>query len=178
MKNSAIKILKALLAKKNAEKLTKKLNKKTIFTGIFLFFILVVSFYLIKPYFINYNINKQLIEKKINEEFRIDLETNGNISYHILPTPRLKIKKTNIYFGKKKNIIPLNEINISIPIFYNLNINNLIFKKLIISKEEIKIYPTDFKKYFTYLSKKKNKDIIIKNSILFFLDDQKNKVFF
>ena len=35
MKNSAIKILKALLAKKNAEKLTKKLNKKTIFTGIF-----------------------------------------------------------------------------------------------------------------------------------------------
>ena len=83
MKNSAIKILKALLAKKNAEKLTKKLNKKTIFTGIFLFFILVVSFYLIKPYFINYNINKQLIEKKINEEFRIDLETKGNISYHI-----------------------------------------------------------------------------------------------
>ena len=52
MKNSAIKILKALLAKKNAEKLTKKLNKKTIFTGIFLFFVLVVSFYLIKPYFI------------------------------------------------------------------------------------------------------------------------------
>ena len=64
MKNSAIKILKALLAKKNAEKLTKKLNKKTIFTGIFLFLVLVVSLYLIKPYFINFNINKQLIEKK------------------------------------------------------------------------------------------------------------------
>ena len=178
MKNSAIKILKALLVKKNAEKLTKKLNKKTIFTGIFLFLVLVVSLYLIKPYFINYNINKQLIEKKINKEFKINLETNGNISYHILPTPRLKIKKTNIYFEEKKNIIPLNEINILIPIFYNLNINNLIFKKLIISKEEIKIYPADFKKYFTYLSKKKNKDINIKNSILFFLKEKKNKVFF
>ena len=178
MKNSAIKILKAVIAKKNVEKLTKKLNKKTIFTGIFLFLVLVVSFYLIKPYFINFNINKKLIEKKIKEEFKIDLEMNGNISYHILPTPRLKIRETNIYFEKKKNIISLNEINILIPIFYNLNINNLIFKKLIISDEEIKIYPTDIKKYFTYLTRKKKKDIIIKNSILFFLDDQKNKVFF
>ena len=178
MQNSAIKILRSWLDKKDIKKLSKKINKKTIFTSILLLFIFVVSYYLVKPYFYNYNSNKKLIEKEINKDFRVNLNISGKISYSFLPTPRLKINKISIDFKNKNNKVFLEELNVLFSPFNNHSLNNLNFKKLVISKEEIKIYPEDFKNYFEYFTKTKNKDVIINDSTLFFLDEQNNKVFF
>ena len=178
MQNSAIKILSSLLNKKDVKKLSKKINKITIFTSIFLLFVFVISYYLIKPYFYNYNLNKKLIEKEINNDFKVNLNINGEISYSFLPSPRLKINKISLDFENKNNKVFLEELNILFSPFNNYNLNNLNFKKLIISNEEIEIYPEDFKNYFMYLTKNKKKEVIIKNSTLFFLDEQNNKVFF
>ena len=103
MQNSAIKILRSWLDKKDIKKLSKKINKKTIFTSILLLFIFVISYYLVKPYFYNYNSNKKLIEKEINKDFRVNLNISGKISYSFLPTPRLKINKISIDFKNKNN---------------------------------------------------------------------------
>ena len=117
MKNSAIKIVRYMLNKKNYEKLNQYLNKKTIFTSIALFFLLVTSIYLIKPYFYNYDLNKNIFENKIKKEFEIDIKINGKLSYNLFPYPRINIKKAKLKLSKNKQIL-IDELYISIPTIY------------------------------------------------------------
>ena len=57
MQNSATKIIKFILNKKNVEKLYKKLSKQTVIHLIFLSFLFIFSYYFFKPYFYDYNSN-------------------------------------------------------------------------------------------------------------------------
>ena len=177
MKNSAIKIIRSVLNKKNYEKFNQYLNKKTIFTSIVLFFVMATSIYLIKPYFYDYNLKKEVLENKIKKEFEIDLKINGKLSYKLFPYPRINIKKAKLKFSEKKQIL-IDELYISIPLFNSKNIKDLKLKKIIISEQTVQVYPKDFKSYFKYYTIHKEKNIYFKNCNLFFLDEQKNKVFF
>ena len=178
MQNSATKIIKFIFNKKNVEKLYKNLGKQTVIPLILLSVLFIFSYYFFKPYFYNYNSNIKIIEKKIKEEFKLNIKINGKISYNFLPSPRIKIKKSELNFNSKKNPILLEEINILIPVFNNKKLKDINFKKFYVENTTIEIYSSDFKDYFIYLTKIKNKDILFKNSSLFFLDDQKNKVLF
>ena len=178
MQNSATKIIKFILNKKNVEKLYKNLSKQTVIPLILLSVLFIFSYYFLKPYFYKYDSNIKVIEKKIKGEFKLDIKINGKISYSFLPSPRIKIKKSELNFNNKKNPILLEEINILIPVFNNKKLKDINFKKFYVENTTIEIYSSDFKDYFIYLTKIKNKDILFKNSSLFFLDDQKNKVLF
>ena len=178
MQNSATKIIKFILNKKNVEKLYKNLSKQTVIPLILLSVLFIFSYYFLKPYFYKYNSNIKVIEKKIKGEFKLDIKINGKISYSFLPSPRIKIKKSELNFNNKKNPILLEEINILIPVLNNKKLKDVNFKKFYVENSTIEIYSSDFKDYFIYLTKIKNKDILFKNSSLFFLDDQKNKVLF
>ena len=178
MQNSATKIIKFILNKKNVEKLYKNLSKQTVIPLILLSVLFIFSYYFLKPYFFKYNSNIKVIEKKIKGEFKLDIKINGKISYSFLPSPRIKIKKSELNFNNKKNPILLEEINILIPVLNNKELKDINFKKFYVENSTTEIYSSDFKDYFIYLTKIKNKDILIKNSSLFFLDDQKNKVLF
>ena len=167
MQNSAIKILRSLLDKKDIKKLSKKINKKTIFTSILLLFIFVISYYLVKPYFYNYNSNKKLIEKEINKDFRVNLNISGKISYSFLPTPRLKINKISIDFKNKNNKVFFEELNVLFSPFNNYSLNNLNFKKLVISKEELKIYP-EILKIISSTSQKLKIRMLLSTIVLYF----------
>ena len=177
MQNSLIKIIKFILNKKNVEKLYKKLSKQTVIPLILLSFLFIFSFFFFKPYFYDYNSNKKVIEKKIKDEFKLDITIIGKISYKFLPSPRIQIKKTNLNFTKKKPVF-IEEINIPISVLNNEDLKNINFKKFYVKNNSIEIYPSDFEDYFKYLTVLKNKDIIFKNCTLFFFDDQKNKVSF
>ena len=98
MQNSATKIVKYILNKKNVEKLYKNLSKQTVIPLILLSVLFIFSYYFVKPYFYNYNSNIKVIEKKIKEEFKLDIKINGKITYNFLPSPRIKIKKSNLIF--------------------------------------------------------------------------------
>ncbi len=176
MQNSANKIIKFILNKKNVEKLYKILSKQTVIPLIILFFLFILSYYFLKPYFYSFNSNTKIIEKKIKEEFKLDIKINGKISYKFLPSPRIQIKKSNLNFNN--NPVFLDEINILISVFNNADLKNLNFKKFLVKNNSIEIYPSDVDEYFKYLSIIKNKDILFKNCSIFFLDDQKNKVSF
>ena len=178
MQNSATKIIKFILNKKNVEKLYKNLSKQTVIPLILLSVLFIFSYYFLKPYFYKYNSNIKVIEKKIKEEFKFDIKINGKISYNFLPSPRIKIKKSELNFNNKKNPILLEEINILIPVFNNKELKDINFKKFYVENSTTEIYSSDFKDYFIYLTQIKNKDILFKNSSIFFLDDQKNKVLF
>ena len=104
MQNSATKIIKFILNKKNVEKLYKNLSKQTVIPLILLSVLFIFSYYFFKPYFYNYNSNIKIIEKKIKEEFKLNIKINGKISYNFLPSPRIKIKNSEINFKKSSNI--------------------------------------------------------------------------
>ena len=178
MKNSATKIVRSLLNRKNVEKIIKKLNKKTIIYGISLLILFTISFYLIKPYFYDYNSNINIVEKKIYKQFKLNTKINGKISYKFFPSPRIRINQININFNDKDSPLLLKDANIIIPFFNNNNFNKIKFKKFFVSNNYIEIYTKDFDDYFNYLTLIKNKDIIFKRNTIFFLDDQKNKVVF
>ena len=175
MQNSATKIIKFILNKKNVEKLYKNLSKQTVIPLILLSVLFIFSYYFLKPYFYEYNSSIKVIEKKIKEEFKLDIKINGKISYDFLPSPRIKIKKSNLIFESQKNSVFLEEINLLIPVLNNKNLEDLNFKKFYVKDNEIEIFASDFKYYFKYLTDIKKKDIIFKNCTLFFLDDQKTK---
>ncbi len=98
MQNSAIKIIKYILNKKNVEKLYQKASKQRVIPLILISVLLIFSYYFLKPYLYNYNSNTKLIEKKIKEEFKLDLKITGKISYNLFPSPRIQIKKSNLSF--------------------------------------------------------------------------------
>ena len=153
MQNSATKIIKFIFNKKNVEKLYKNLGKQTVIPLILLSVLFIFSYYFFKPYFYNYNSNIKIIEKKIKEEFKLNIKINGKISYNFLPSPRIKIKKSELNFNSKKNPILLEEINILIPVFNNKKLKDINFKKFYVENTTIEIYSSDFKDYFTYLTK-------------------------
>ena len=64
MKNSAIKIVSSILNSKDLENLKKYFNKKTILFGILLFFFFICGYFLIKPYFYDYNSKTKINRKK------------------------------------------------------------------------------------------------------------------
>ena len=68
MQNSATKIIRYILNKKNVEKLYKKASKQTLIPLILLTVLFIFSYYFLKPYFYNYDLNTKVIEKKIKKE--------------------------------------------------------------------------------------------------------------
>ena len=178
MENSAIKIARSLFNKKNVNNFERHLNKKTISISISALFLLIATSYLIRPIFINYASQTKIIEKKINTHFKLDSEIKGKISYKLFPSPRLEIKKLNLNFKDSKNKIFLEQAYILLPMFGEKNLKSLEFKKFLIFNELIKIDSKEFRNYLKYFTMLKEKDVILKNCTLFFLDDQKNKVIF
>ena len=105
MKNSAIKIVSSILNSKDFKNLKKYINKKTILFGIFILFFFIFGYFLIKPYFYDYNSNVKLIENKIFKQFKVNTKISGDINYKILPSPRITIKKVSIKLEKKNEAI-------------------------------------------------------------------------
>ena len=178
MKNSATKIVGSILNSKDFKNLKKYFNKKTILFGIFIFFFFTFGYFLVKPYFYDYNSNIKLIENKIFKQFKVNTKINGDVYYKILPSPRITIKKAYLKFEKKNEVIDLDKISILLPTFHNKKFKNLDFEKFLISNTSIQVYPKDFKDYFKFFTKLDKSKITFYNCNLFFLDEQKNKVLF
>ena len=178
MENPVIKILQSIFSEKSIVNFKKNINKKTISIGIITIFLLTVISFLSWPILTDYEENREIIEKKINTNFKIDAKIKGNISYKLLPSPRLEIEKVNLNFDDSKEKVFLERAYILFPIFNIKNIKNIKFQKLLIYNEKIKIYPRSFKSYFKYFTILKKNNIILKDCFIFFLDDQKNQVVF
>ncbi len=178
MINPVIKTFQSFINKKNISIYKRHLNKRAIFTVISIIILLTTILFLVIPTFTNHDLNKKIIEKKISKNFKIDAKIDGKILYKFFPSPRLEINKVKLNFNNSKDKVLLDKAYILLSPFNRKDSQNLKFRKLFIHDEIIKIYPHEFKKYFNYFSVLKENDIILKDCTIFFLDDQKNKVFF
>ena len=161
MKTSATKIIKSLFKLKDVNNLKKKINKKTIFVLVSIFCLIIASSYLFKPFIFKYNLEKTLLEEKINDTFKIQSKINGEIKYNFIPTPRITFKDIELKFNNfnKTNVnFPRSTILLS---FFNLkNIKDLKFKKFLVDDQKIKIYPKELKGYLKYIALKKEKSLV------------------
>tara|TARA_A100001011_G_C14269997_1_gene826549 strand:+ start:78 stop:1541 length:1464 start_codon:yes stop_codon:yes gene_type:complete len=178
MENPVIKIIQSLYKQKNVNNLRKHLNKKTITPIVLIVFLLIITAYFTKPLLTNYDLKKQIIEKKIKESFSLDAKVKGKISYHFLPSPRLEIKKVNLNFENSRKSVFLEQAYIILSPLRIESFLNFKFKKFLIYNENIQIYPQAFQNYFKYFTSRRKNTFEIEKSKIFFLDDQKNTVSF
>ena len=181
MKNSAFKIIKSWLNKTNFHQLKNSLNlnKEKIFLSIPIILVLLIFFYFLRPLYFDYEIGKKNLEDKINSTFSLKANISGNISYSVLPSPRLLIENISLDFGKSpKDKTKIKKLFILISPLKIKNLESFELKKVLITNQKIKIYSKNFKKYFKYFTLNKEKTINLKNSEIFFIDEQGNKVVF
>jgi len=179
MKISASKIIKSWLTKLKPNKSKNYLNKYTISIVAVFIFVILILFYFLRPIYFDYTNNKKILENKVNKTFELKTNFNENISYKVFPTPRILVENANINFiNTDKKKIKIKKLYILISPLNLSNFEKIKFKKILIKSENIELHPENFKKYFKYLTIRKNKTFVIKNSDFYFIDAQGNKVIF
>ena len=179
MKNSFFHIIKSRLNKSQFSNFKNFTNKKNVLIIGLVFSILVISVHFYLPTFFEYNTSKKLLQNKIEKFFNLKTDIIGSTQYKIFPTPRIQVSDIILKFGKKENEkVKINELNILISPFKLKNISNLNFKKIIINEQKIQIFPESLKKYFKYFTSRRTNGLVLKNSEVFFIDNQNNKVIF
>ena len=147
-------------------------NKYLIIFISLLFFYL---FYLLTPLLYEKNWVQNSIEKKLLNEFRINLSTSADITYRILPAPHFLIKDSKIFINSKAELKSIAEIK-DLKVFLNqrnfLNKEKMHIKKISIynanfslTKNDLKILNESTNNQFS------NKKIKIIKSNVFFKDE-------
>ena len=130
------------------------------------------------PALFNFNNKALLIEKNFYKNFKLYLNTSGNISYKPFPKPHLLVENSKINLSKTyENDGLLNiknlKIYISLKDIYLRTLKN--FSAMEISDSNIELKVSEIIKLREHLYKKVNNKIIINNS-KFFLRNKNNEV--
>ncbi len=178
MKVTLTKIVKQLLKKKifNPQQF---LNKNFFFISVALIFLTLFFVYFLKPFYFDYNSKKDIIQKKINDQFKLKSKIDGNISYSVIPSPTIIIENLKLNLAKdNSNTVEIKKILIRTKINKISNLNQLEFKKIIFENQKIKISPTHLREIFAFFTYHKKGQVIFKNSKVIFQDNQKNIINF
>ena len=153
-------------------KIFKKLDTfKIIFVifGVFFSFTLFLSI----PALFDYKSLEQKIEKKIESDFKINLDSVGKIKYRFIPFPHLVFERSDFFFDNDKETIistlKNTELYISLLKLYRKKIE---IKSIIINDGNFNLNFNNSKKIINHLYNLKNKKIKIKRSKLFYRNSQ------
>tara|TARA_Y100001960_G_scaffold285935_1_gene322866 strand:+ start:1845 stop:3290 length:1446 start_codon:yes stop_codon:yes gene_type:complete len=150
-------------------------NKKNPFVTIISLIALVflISLYFTIPTFYNYENYDKEIQKKVSKDFKLDLKNISNIRYLMVPTPHFLIEECDIYFSEdsKEKVIKANNLKINI---YSKNLyrkENIELKNIHLNKLDLDLNFSNIKNFYDHLKNKISKPIYLKNSNLFFRDE-------
>jgi len=151
---------------------------KLIITFISLLFLYL--FYLSIPSLYDKAWVQNLVEKKLLEEFKINLSSSSKISYNILPSPHFLIEDSKIIIDYEDKPVEISEIKKLKIFFYQGNFfkkENIDFKKVHIKNANF-LFQTRDLNFLNNASNSKfsNKKITIDNSNVFFKDDEKETI--
>ena len=117
----------------------KKINISKFILPLIVFFFTVLLI-LSLPVLLDYNSMKNIIEKKVTSEYKINLKTLDNISLKIFPKPHYLIKKANLdlnHENQKSAIIETKNLKIFIPLNKIYSKSNFKINKIEIEKSNI-----------------------------------------
>jgi len=154
----------------------KSLDKKIFIVSAIMFFGVITYFLL--PSFYNKNEVKKLLKSQILEKYNLEVKLDKDLKYGLFPTPHFFIEEAQIEY-KNKSISTSNNTR-----FYISSKNNLTFNE--INLNDIVFFETDFTidksnfSFFSNLSKINalNKNIKFSKNKLFYLDQNRDVVFF
>jgi hypothetical protein len=169
------------LVKKTIFKVQNKTNnnfKINSFNKILLTFIsllFVYLFYLLTPLLYSKTWVQTNIESKLLNEFKINLSTSGEISYHILPAPHFLIKNSKIIIDDtkiQKAIAEIKYLKVFLIQGNFFNKEKLNIKKVVIREANFSLLRSDFNLLKKFKNKNfLNKKIKITYSNIFFKDN-------
>ena len=130
------------------------------------------------PALFNFNKKASIIEKNFYKNFKLYLNTSGNISYKPFPKPHLLVENSKINLSKKyenDGLLNIKNLKIytSLKDIYLRTLQN--FTAMEISDSNIELEVSEIIKLREHLYKKINNKIIINNS-KFFLRNKNNEV--
>ena len=150
-------------------------NKKNPFvtTISLIALVFLISLYFTIPTFYNYENYDKEIQKKVSKDFKLDLKNISNIRYLMVPTPHFLIEECDIYFSEdsKEKVIKANNLKINI---YSKNLyrkENIELKNIHLNKLDLDLNFSNIKNFYNNLKNKISKPIYLKNSNLFFRDE-------
>ena len=150
-----------------------KINQNKItFTFILAAIIIIFSslLFLSLPVLFNYKSKVDIIERNFFNNFKINLNIFGNISYKPFPRPHLLVENSSLNISKNKsgnNLVKVNDLKIFISLrdIYLRLFKNFISTEILYTNLEIKI--SDIKDLRKHLYQKVNKPIIFTNCKIF-----------
>ena len=149
-------------------------NKYLItFIGI----LFIYLFYLLLPVLYDKSWLQTNIERKLLNEFKINISTSSNISYRILPAPHFLITDSKILVedvDKQKSIAEIKNLKVFITQGNFFDKEKINFKKLLIDDANFYLTRSDFKLFKKFRNNQfSDKKVIINNSNVFFKDNLK-----
>jgi hypothetical protein len=146
----------------------------------FVVVIFVYLFYLLIPLMYDKSWLQSSLEKKLLDEFKINLSTSADISYRILPAPHFLIKDSKIFVNKgdkKNSIAEIKDFKVFLNQAKFFNREKMIINKIIIDNANFTLMPSNLQLLKNFrnagFSKKKIK---IKDSKFFFKNNLKEVI--
>ena len=143
--------------------LKKKPTNQIVFY-LLIFFIIIFFSYFFTPKFFNYS--PQLIEENFKTINKINIKNISKISYHIFPTPRLKVTGSTLKLKEDILKIDGSEIEIILKLSSILNYKSFNYDKIIIKGGSTKININSINQLLNYFKKNKLKIYLIKNNLI------------
>ena len=152
-------------------------NRYLIFLITILFLYL---FFLSIPSLYEKGLIQAKLNKKINEEYKINISLSSNLHYNILPKPHFVIENVKLYSGDldaPKELAQIKKLKVYISQKYFLSKNKTEITSISINQANFKINQKDFKYLSDYLETKfSKKNFSINNSKFFYLDNEEDVI--
>ena len=175
MKFSVVKIVQSYINKKNINNLKKTINIRNLIICVVALLVFISAYYFSRPVVFDYESNKKVFENKISNYLKASSSIEGGISFSFFPRPRIIVENLNVKLNESNNKpLILNKSNFFVPISKLHSPNKIKIKKIYVTEQKIKIYPSQFKNYLEYFQKNNVNNIIFKNCEIFFVDAQSN----
>jgi hypothetical protein len=161
---------------------------KSFIFYVFSFIFLTLFTYLGIPFFFDYKNNQSYLEKKIFENFSLNLSFSSKVKYNIFPSPRLNLKNVEIlsFPENSKNIGSIKKVILKIPFKKLVSLKKLDFDSIELIDAVINIKTSEINNIKNYLNDKarekpiqltKSKiNLIDKTKLLFNIDIKKLRI--
>jgi hypothetical protein len=143
---------------------------------VFSFIFLTLFIYLGIPFFFDYKNNQSDLEKKIFNNFNLNLNFSSKVKYNIFPSPRLSLKNVEIlsFSESSKNIGSVKKVILKIPFKKLASLKKLDFDSIELIDAVINIKTSDINSFKNYLNNEtREKPIQLTKSKIYLLDKTK-----
>ena len=145
---------------------SRKIFKFIFFIRYLLIIFLISSIaFLSIPSFLNFDKEFKFINKQLDVNYKIVMNTYDKINYKIFPSPRIIIKNSNLSINKNQVELFNGDLIFKLKLKEIYQIKNLIIKDIFLEGYDINLNTINIKNILNYISNQKNRIILSNTNI-------------